>query len=49
MRKDKSCSQHEICTGSESNAAICKCWCAECKEIMSDIRKAYELSIKAAI
>ena len=36
--KTKTCSQHELCQSSDSKLAICKCWCAECKEIMADIR-----------
>jgi len=36
--KTKTCSQHELCQSSDSQLAICKCWCAECKEIMADIR-----------
>jgi len=32
------CSQHDTCQSSDSQLAICKCWCAECKEIMADIR-----------
>ena len=38
--KTKTCSQHDICEGSDSELAICLCWCAECKEIMADIREA---------
>jgi hypothetical protein len=45
--KTKSCSQHEICTSSDSKAAICKCWCAECREYMQEIRTAYEIAMKA--
>jgi hypothetical protein len=36
--KSKTCSQHELCQSSDSQLAICLCWCAECKEIMADIR-----------
>ena len=36
--KIKTCSQHDSCESSDSQLAICKCWCAECKEIMADIR-----------
>jgi hypothetical protein len=36
--KNKTCSQHELCQSSDSQLAICLCWCAECKEIMADIR-----------
>lgn len=36
--KTKTCSQHDTCQSSDSQLAICKCWCAECKEIMADIR-----------
>jgi hypothetical protein len=41
MLKDNSCSQHDICISSDSNMAVCKCWCAECKEIMANTRKAF--------
>ena len=40
--KSKTCSQHELCSSSDSQLAICKCWCAECKEIMADTRKAFK-------
>jgi hypothetical protein len=36
--KVKTCSQHDSCESSDSKLAICKCWCAECKDIMKDIR-----------
>ena len=36
--KITTCSQHDSCQSSDSQLAICKCWCAECKEIMADIR-----------
>jgi hypothetical protein len=42
--KSKTCSQHQICTSSDSQLAICKCWCAECKDIMKEARKAFKLS-----
>jgi hypothetical protein len=35
-KKINTCEQHNICESSDSNLAICKCWCAECKEIMAD-------------
>lgn len=41
MFKDNKCSQHDICESSDSKLAICKCWCAECKEIMADTRAAF--------
>jgi hypothetical protein len=40
-KKINSCSQHELCQSSDSQLAICLCWCAECKEIMADIRSAF--------
>ena len=40
MKTIKTCSQHDLCVSSDSQLAICKCWCAECKEIMADIREA---------
>lgn len=42
--KIKTCSQHELCQSSDSKLSSCKCWCAECKEIMRDTRKAFKLS-----
>jgi hypothetical protein len=39
--KAKTCSQHNTCESSDSQLAICLCWCAECKEIMADIRSAF--------
>jgi hypothetical protein len=42
--KTKTCSQHDTCTASDSQLAICKCWCAECKDIMKEARKAFKLS-----
>jgi len=41
--KTKTCSQHDTCTASDSQLAICKCWCAECKDYMREARQAYEL------
>ena len=41
--KTKTCSQHDTCTASDSQLAICKCWCAECKDYMKEARQAYEL------
>ena len=49
MRKSNSCSQHDTCSSSDSNMAICKCWCAECKEYMREIRKQFKLSGGARI
>jgi hypothetical protein len=42
--KAKTCSQHELCQSSDSQLAICKCWCAECKDYMKAVRKAFKLS-----
>ena len=39
-KNKKQCSQHDICEGSDSYLPMCECWCAECKEIMADIREA---------
>lgn len=36
--KTKTCSQHDTCESSDSQLAICKCWCAECKDIMKEAR-----------
>ena len=36
--KTKTCSQHDTCVSSDSSLPMCKCWCAECKEVMADIR-----------
>lgn len=36
--KATNCSQHDTCQSSDSQLSMCKCWCAECKEIMADIR-----------
>ena len=44
MKAIKTCSQHPICLASDSQLAICKCWCAECKDIMKEARRAYKLS-----
>jgi hypothetical protein len=41
--KSKTCPQHQICSSSDSQLAICKCWCAECKDYMKEARQAYEL------
>jgi hypothetical protein len=42
--KTKTCSQHQTCTASDSYLPICKCWCAECKDYMKAVRKAFKLS-----
>ena len=42
--KSTTCNQHPVCTASDSYLAICKCWCAECKDYMKAIRKAVKLS-----
>ena len=44
MKAIKTCSQHSICLASDSQLAICKCWCAECKDIMKEARKAFKLA-----
>ena len=41
--KTKTCSQHDTCSSSDSSLPICKCWCAECREIMAEARKAFKL------
>jgi hypothetical protein len=38
--KAKTCSQHDTCVSSDSSLPMCKCWCAECMEIMEDNRHA---------
>ena len=47
--KSKSCSQHPVCSASDSYLPLCKCWCAECKDIMKEARKAFKLSGAARI
>ena len=47
--KSKTCSQHNICESSDSQLAICKCWCAECKDIMKDTRNAFKSFTAEAI
>ena len=42
--KTTTCNQHPVCIASDSYLAICKCWCAECKDYMKAIRKAFKLS-----
>lgn len=42
--KTKTCSQHEVCQSSDSQLAICECWCAECADIMEDIRKTQKVA-----
>ena len=42
--KTKTCSQHQICEASDSQLAICKCWCAECKDYMKEARQAFKLA-----
>ena len=44
MKAIKTCSQHPVCSASDSQLAICKCWCAECKDIMKEARKAFKLA-----
>jgi len=50
MTKAKSCkdNSHTVCTSSDSNLAVCVCWCAECKEYKRATARSYELSIKEA-
>ena len=33
---------HPVCIGSDSKLPECLCWCAECKEMMAEIRKNYK-------
>jgi hypothetical protein len=49
MAKKKNCptGQHPICIASDSNLANCVCWCAECREMMAEIRNEYKNRIKA--
>lgn len=35
--KARSCSTHAVCASSDSKLPECKCWCAECKDIMKEI------------
>ena len=49
MKTIKTCSQHPTCSASDSSLPICKCWCAECKEVMADIRTAVKLSSGAVM
>jgi hypothetical protein len=39
----KTCDQHPTCSASDSYLPLCKCWCAECKDIMKDTRLAFKL------
>ena len=41
--KSNTCSQHKTCYASDSNLPVCKCWCAQCKEEMREVRKAFKL------
>jgi hypothetical protein len=51
MAKKKNCptGQHAICVASDSKLAECVCWCAQCKEVMAEIRKAYKNNKQAII
>jgi hypothetical protein len=44
MKTIKTCSQHPTCSASDSYLPLCKCWCAECKDYMKAVRKAFKLS-----
>jgi hypothetical protein len=40
------CKQHPTCLASDSKLAICKCWCAECKDIQAEYKRdAYKITI----
>ena len=51
MAKKKNCptGQHPICTASDSKLANCVCWCAECREMMSEIRELYKKNKQAIL
>ena len=51
MAKKKNCptGQHPICIASDSKLANCVCWCAECKEMMAEIRAQYKKNKKAIL
>jgi hypothetical protein len=36
----KSCPQHPTCVSSDSGLPECRCWCAECREYMREVRRA---------
>ena len=44
MKAFKTCSQHPVCSASDSYLPLCKCWCAECKDYMKAVRQAVKLS-----
>jgi hypothetical protein len=43
-KKNQKCADntHPACVSSDSNLAVCVCWCAECKEYMTAIAKEWE-------
>jgi hypothetical protein len=51
MAKRKNCptGQHPICIASDSKLAECVCWCAECKEMMTEIRTQYKENKKSIL
>jgi hypothetical protein len=50
-KKSKTCltGQHPICTGSDSKLAECVCWCAECREMMAEIKATYKKNKQAIL
>jgi hypothetical protein len=51
MAKKKNCptGQHPVCIGSDSKLAECVCWCAECKEMMAEIKANYKKNKQSII
>jgi len=49
-KKAKKCptGQHPICDASDSRLAWCVCWCAECKEIMAEVKANYKKQLQGA-
>jgi hypothetical protein len=51
MPKKKNCptGQHPVCVASDSKLSECVCWCAQCKEMMAEIKAAYKNNKQAII
>lgn len=47
-RSSRSCpdamNPHPICGSSDSGLPYCRCWCAECRDYMTEVRAAYSAS-----
>ena len=50
-KKSKVCptGQHPICIASDSRLANCVCWCAECREMMAEIKANYKKNQQAIL